>query len=197
MWGPGVGGRHREQTCGGWRMSGVGRPVKSRCLFWLPGYGLLSRPAVPAGFGMQDTSAPFLAPFASAQEIGRDPREDPFFSWGQGRRWAAEQAGLGGQAGWAVSSSKQVLQKPWSTASSLAPPPLGRPRATSPPSHSQWFSRPPRDICLGKRELKGGWNLKRTKAIEEQGFSSDFCIKDKRPLGQKTENKFARPCLGG
>ena len=84
IWGPAgedIGSKH----CGGWRISGVGRPVKSRCSFWLPGYGLQSRLVVPAGFRMQDTSAPFLARFARAQEIGRDPREDPLFSWGQGR----------------------------------------------------------------------------------------------------------------
>ena len=36
-----------------------------------------------------------------------------------------------------------------------------------------------------------------TKAKEEPGFSSDFCLKDKRPLGYRTEDKFAGRCRGG
>lgn len=37
---------------------------------------------MPAGFRMQDTSVP-LVPLARAQEIGRDPREDPLLGAGQ------------------------------------------------------------------------------------------------------------------
>lgn len=37
---------------------------------------LCRHPVVPAGFRMKDTAVLFLAPFAKAQEVGRDPRED-------------------------------------------------------------------------------------------------------------------------
>lgn len=37
---------------------------------------------MPAGFRMQDTSVPPV-PLARAQEIGRDPREDPLLGAGQ------------------------------------------------------------------------------------------------------------------
>lgn len=40
-------------------------------------------PTGARGLGMQDTSAPFLTPFARAQEIGRDPGEDPLPGAGQ------------------------------------------------------------------------------------------------------------------
>lgn len=61
----------------------IGRPVRLGCLSWLPRHGPWSRPTVPLGIGTQDTSAPFLAPFARAQEIGRDPRETPVLGAGQ------------------------------------------------------------------------------------------------------------------
>lgn len=57
-------------------------PVESRCLFCLLDMAV-ELPSGPAGFRMQGTSASFLAPFARAQEIGRDPREDPLLGAGQ------------------------------------------------------------------------------------------------------------------
>lgn len=54
-------------------------PVKSRCLS-----GFLNMAVQPpcGACGLQDTSVLFLAPFARAQEIGRDPREEPLLSVG-------------------------------------------------------------------------------------------------------------------
>lgn len=53
--------------------------VKSRCL---SGFLNMAVPPPWGACGLQDTSVLLLAPFAKAQEIGSDPREEPLLSVG-------------------------------------------------------------------------------------------------------------------